>query len=220
MSAPADMWSLRILDAQLPPRKNTGGEWDSDGSGPDCFVKVIVGGRTVWESEVVEDSTNPVWNATLPANILVGHSDKFSIEIWDKDSGLAGDPLGHSHNTGLPVTARPDSEASLTLSNLGTLRLIVSAPKPHQGVGLEVEIRPDELKVLEVTPHSPAERAGIKVGDRIVEVGPLSVSHMADQDALSHLSLAADRDKKLVVVDDKGARREIELDNDPLWLVL
>lgn len=219
-AAPANMWSLRILDAQLPARKNTGGEWDSDGTGPDAFVKVIIEGRTVWESEVIDDDNEPKWNVTLPANILVGPDDKFSIEVWDRDSGMDGDPLGHSHTNGLPITARADSEASLTLSNLGTIRILISDPRPLQGVGLDVEIHPGELRVRAVSPHSPAERAGIKPGDRIVEIGPLSVSHMSDQDALSNLSLAADRHKKLVMLDDKGARREVELDDKPLWVAL
>lgn len=217
---PEGMYTLRILDAELPPRKNTGGTWDSDGTDPDAFVRVIIADRTVWESEVIDDKQHPEWNVTLPANVLIGDNDKLRIEIWDSDSGTDGDPLGYSSTTGLPVNARPNSEASLTLNNLATLRIMVSPPRPHQGVGLKVEIHPDEIQVLEVNPHSPAGRAGIKEGDRIVEIGPRAVSHMADDEALSNLSLAADRHKKLIILDAKGKRREVDLDDQPLWLVL
>lgn len=219
-TAPADMWTLRIIDAGLPPLKPTGLPWDDDGSGPDAYVRVLVDGQPVWKSEVIEDEVHPQWKVTLPNNIFIPDNRPFRIEVWDHDGGLGGDPLGYLAHTGLPPTATPDAEASLLLSNAATLRIVVSAPRPQQGVGLEVEIHPDAMHVLKVLPYSPAARAGIVVGDRIVEIGPVYVSHMADQDALSRLSLAGDRGEKLVVVDKSGTRREIELDHDPLWLSL
>lgn len=217
---PTDMWTLRVLDAELPPRKTTGLAWDDDGSGPDAFVRILIDGETLWESPVIEDELQPKWQVTLPNNIVIPDDKTFRIEIWDDDGGLEGDPLGHISRTGLPATARPNAEASLVLNNLATLRITVSNPRPMRGVGLEVEIRPDAMHVVAVQPYSPAQRAELKVGDRIVEIGPVHVSHMADQDALSRLSLASDRAETLVVIDASGTRRQVELDKKPLWQTL
>jgi C-terminal processing protease CtpA/Prc len=109
----------------------------------------------------------------------------------------------------------------VTLDSSATLTVMVDKPIPHKGVGLEVEIRSDFLKVIGVEPFSPAARAGIRIGDHIVAIGTQRVAHMDDEESASALSLAVDRTQTLGVTDSQGqGERELKLDQGYIWLVM
>ena len=210
-----------MVSGELPPRKPSGLDWDADGSGPDPFVRLAIDGEVVWESPVLEDQTQPEWNVTLPRNLRIPRNSKFRLEVWDHDTDLDADPMGSIRRTGLPSNARPDATARLTLDNLAVVTVLVRSPRAHRGVGLRVEIRPSELEVLEVEPYSPAARANIRPGYLIVAVGEERISHLTDVEAISKLSLAAQRSHRLVVKESGEAPEQpLALDDQPVWLVL
>jgi PDZ domain-containing protein/C2 domain-containing protein len=220
-SDPAGLYTLRLIDAEVPRTKVSGLTWDDDGSGPDPFVRLYIDERLVWESEVKENQTHPQWNAVLPRNIAVGRNSDFRLELWDFDSAVSSDPIARIERRGLPETAMPNAQARLQLDAWTTLQIMVSAPRAHRGVGLSVEARPDALKVYALEPYSPAARAGIRPGDMIVGIGSERVSHMGPDDAVSELALAAERGHKLAVTDPSGKNEhEVTLDQGYTWLVL
>lgn len=218
---PANMYTFRVLSAQVPDRKMSGLTWDDDGSGPDPFVRLYVGGRLVWESEVKENQTAPEWNAVLPRNVVVQPGDAFRLELWDFDTAISADPIGRIERSGLPPTVLPDAMARLQLDRSALIVVMVTAPRAHRGVGLTVEVRPDALKVLSVEPYSPAARAGIKASDQIVAIAGKRVEQLSDADAVSELSLASERGYTLQVVDAEGANpRDVPLDKGYVWLTM
>jgi hypothetical protein len=217
---PDGLWTLRVLTGQASERKRAGMEWDNDGTPPDPFLRLYVNDRLVWESEVQADTTEPAWNVTLPRNLGATQEDNFRIEMWDRDTAVDADPMGRLSHTGLPANAMPDAEARLQLELGNSVDVVVSAPTAQRGVGLYFEIHKDALVVLEVEPRSPAGRAGLKPGDRIVGVGPERVQHMTGQEAASQLSLASERGQALTVADAKGTERQVPLDKEPIWLVM
>ncbi|MGH8310493.1 MAG: PDZ domain-containing protein, partial [Steroidobacteraceae bacterium] len=195
--------------------------WDDDGSGPDPFARLYVDGRLVWESEVQENKVAPEWNAVLPRNVVIPPDGEFRLELWDWDTAISADPIGRIERSGLPTTMVSDAIARLQLDNFVTIVAMVSAPRAHRGVGVTVEVRPDALKVLSVEPYSPAARAGIRTGDQIVGVANERVAQLAEADAMSELSLAAERSYKLTVADaDGNNEREATLDKGYVWLVM
>lgn len=219
--APSDVYSVRVVRGEVPPRKISGLPWDDDKTGPDTFVRLYVGDRMVWESEVIENQTRPEWNVTLPRNVRIPSNSRFRVELLDYDTAVSADPIGHLQQTGLPPTALPGALARLYLEGGSMLAIQVDEPVAQRGVGLTVEIRPDHLRVLKVEPYSPAARAGIRSGDRITAIGPERVSSMSDDDAASALSLAADRRQKLAVADPEGHdERKVTLESSYIWLVM
>ena len=54
----------------------------------------------------------------------------------------------------------------------------------YAGVGLQVDVRDDWLIVIAPTPGSPAERAGVQPGDRIVEIGGRSTKDWTLDEAM------------------------------------
>jgi hypothetical protein len=217
---PKGLYSFRLVDAVPPQRKISGLQWDDDGSGPDCFVRLFIDDRLVWESPVVEDSNHPEWNVMLPRNIVVRRSSHFRLELWDRDTAVSADPMGRIERQGIPAGAQPGALARLTLSSTAIVAVRFDDPIPYRGVGLSVELRPDGLKVLTVEPFSPAGRAGLKQGERIVGIGPERVAHMSDDQAASARSLASDRGREITVADVTGVERTVTLDKGFVWLVL
>jgi len=216
---PSGLYSIRLIGAEIPPFKGAGLPWDSDGSGPDPFLRLILDGRVIWESPPQEDTNRPEWNITLPRNIFVAPMTKFRIELWDKDTA-SSDPAGSVVRAGLPENALPNAVARLALDNLGAVSITVSSPTPSKGVGLRFEIHDDGLSVLAVEPFSPAARAGIKPGDLITAIGESRVETVGGDRAASLLSLAADRGAALQVKDSRGRTREAQLDGSYLWLIM
>jgi hypothetical protein len=217
---PPGVYGLRLQQAEARQVKLSGLAWDDDGTLPDVFARLFVNGRQVWQSEIVENDDTPVWNIGLPANVVIPKDAHLRIELWDWDTPLSADPMGHVERRGLP-NALPGTESRFVLNTSAVVTLMVLAPEPRRGVGVSVELQPSELKVLSVEPYSPAARAGIKVGDRIVSIGHAKVSELTGDKAASELSLAVDRQHALVVTNaDGGESREVKLDQGYVWLVL
>jgi len=217
---PAGVYGLRLQQAEARQVKLSGLAWDDDGSLPDVFVRIFVEGRQVWQSEVATDDDTPVWNAGLPRNVVVPKDAHLRVELWDWDSAITSDPMGYVERRGLP-NGLPGTESRLVLNTGAVVTLMVLAPEPRRGVGMSVELRPSELKVLSVEPYSPAARAGIKVGDRIVSIGHALVSELSEDKAASELSLAVDRQHTLGITNaDGGDQHEVKLDQGYVWLVL
>jgi len=216
---PAHLWSIRFLDAELPEFKGGGLAWDSDGTPPDPFVRLRIDGRVVWESPVQKDTRHPVWNITLPRSIYVPPGANFRLELWDDDAASA-DPAGVLLRSGLPETALPNAVTHLNLDNLAVVTVTISDAAVFKGVGIEFEQRSDALVVLQVEPFSPAARAGIKPGERIVAIGSSRVEALGPARAASDLSMGADRGSTLTVMDGNGKEREATLDRDFLWLTM
>jgi hypothetical protein len=218
---PVGVWTLRILEAMVPRSKQSGLEWDQDGTAPDPFVRLYVGGRMVWESKMVENSYAPRWNVTLPRNIQVNPDASFRLEIWDRDTPVSADPIGRLKSIGLPPLAQPDAVARLTLDTGAIVTVLVSPPRAHQGTGvLKYEVHRECLYVLEVEKLSPAGRAGIRKGDHITGIDGLRVSTLNTTQSATLLSLAAKRGYVLDVADDNNVERKVRLDRGYTWLTM
>jgi len=219
-NAPAHIWQLTVVEAHVRPRKSGDLSWD-DGEGlPDVFVRIYRGGEQVFETETVDDSLTPRWDEVLPRNFRIPPDAALRIEVWDRDT-VGADPVGIYNDRGLPDNALPDADARIMLEGGSWLTIRATAPRPHRGVGIEeYEVRPDELVVARVLQHSPAGRAGIEPGDRIVAVGDQRVADLNEAQAASALSMAANRDRQLTVKDEGGEERQVDLDRGYVWLTM
>jgi C-terminal processing protease CtpA/Prc len=139
--------------------------------------------------------------------------------MWDDDTASA-DPAGTFAHQGLPGNALPNAKARLTLDNMGTVTVMISSPKPYKGLGITYVQHSDSLVVLAVEEFSPAARAGINKGDRVVAIGDSRVESLTAAKAASELSLAVDRGAPLIVADKKGKERPVNLDRGFLWLTM
>lgn len=220
ITAPEDVYQLTIVEAQVVPQRRGGLPWDDGGGGPDPFVRVFRGEEMIFETPVINDSNAPRWNASVPANVRVTSTVALRFEVWDRDD-IGADPIGIYRNTGRPSAAVLDADARLALEGGNYLTVRFAGPRPHRGVGIEeYELRPDALVVMRVMPHSPAARAGLEPGDRIVRIGERSVSSMNGAEAASELSMAVSRHHTLGVIGADGRERSVDLDRGFVWVCM
>lgn len=217
---PGGLYGLRLQTAEAVQVKLSGLPWDDDGSGPDAFVRLFVDERLVWESPVQDNDETPQWNVAPPRNVVIPKDSLFRLEMWDYDSAVTADPMGHVERRGLPGNTLPGTESRIVLSTGAVVTLMTTAPVPMRGVGVTVELHPSELKVLSVEPFSPAARAGIRKGDAIVGIGFARVSELSEDKAASELSLSIDRGHALMVRRPGEIEHEVKLDQGYVWLVM
>lgn len=84
--------------------------------------------------------------------------------VWGAISGMA-DSLEDPYTTFLPPVEKKQFEETIA-GNFG-------------GVGMEVGIKDDQITVIAPLPNSPAKKAGILAGDRVVKVDDLAVVGLA-----------------------------------------
>lgn len=219
-SAPANVWSLRVTGGVIPPRSRGDLAWDGSDGLPDPFVRIYRNDELVWESETLQDTLAPAWNAQLPKNLFAPPDAMYRFEIWDRDE-VGADPVGIYRNRGLPPNVVPGADARVMLDSGAQLALHLGPPQAHHGVGIRLyEVRGDALVVIEVETHSPAGRAGLAPGDAIIAIGGQSVSALGSQRAPGALSMAGQRREALRVRGSNGQTREVQLDQGYTWLVM
>ena len=217
--APAGVWRLRLIGAQVVERKHSSLAWDDDGSGPDLYARLYLGEQLAWESPAVLDDVNPHWAIVLPKNLRIGPQTAWRLELWDRDGGVSSDdPAGAYTRRGLPAGLGPDGSAELRLGDGTTLSISLEPPTALLGMGIdEFEDRGTSFVVVEVEPFSPAGRAGIAAGDAIVEIGGKSIESLGAATAVGLLSQAAERGLTLGVQRRDGLLRRIKPTTRFVW---
>lgn len=220
---PQHLYHVQVLGADVPLNKRTGLEWDADGSAPDPYVRILLDREELWQSETRENTHEPEWNTSLPRNVRVGPETKLRVELWDRDRAGRADPIGVTEHLGLPANALPGAVARLSMSGGATVSLRVDDPHAHRGTGiLEFEVHSDALIIREVARYSPAARAGLDPGDRIIAIDGKPVSELSGPQASSQLSMASERGLDLAVLEgphDDPPRR-VRMDKGYVWLLM
>lgn len=220
LSAPADVWKLTVVSAQVRPRRPGDLTWDDGGGLPDVFVRIYRNEELLFETETINDTLTPEFDASPAQNVRLPMGTPLRFEVWDADT-VGADPIGIHRTNGLPQNAVPDADARIMLEGGSWLTIRISAPRAHRGLGIaEYEVRPDELVVVRVEPYSPAGRAGIEPGDRIVAIGDQRVSTLNEAQAASALSMSVTRQSQLTVMNAQGRERQVDVDQGYVWLTL
>lgn len=217
---PGDVFQFTAVSATLNAQNRGATQWDDNGGLPDPVLRVYRDDQLVWESRTIDDTLAPEWNQAAPRNIRFPASARIRIELWDQDA-LGGDPVGIWRGIGLPPNARAGVEARILLEGESYVTIRVDPPQPHRGVGIRLfEVHGGDLQVVEVEPFSPASRADIVPGDRILAIGGQTVSQLGAQRAAGALSMAAERQEALRVASAQGTERTVTLDRGYVWLIL
>jgi S1-C subfamily serine protease len=174
------------------------------------------GGRTVAPSPfglgVRDDSLARAYLGGGPA-VLVDHvrrgsaADRAGLRVGDALLTIGGASAGTPRAR---ATLGPSLAESLVVSRRrgGTVARVALSRSPLElseretgfGIGVTPPAVPRGIEVTEVRPDSPAARAGLRAGDRLVRVGETAVTSPAEVDRLL-AQASASRGPTLVVVD-------------------
>ena len=215
---PLDVHRVVFRSATIPPRTRDGVAWDEDGSPPDVVARLFRGQELILEVAATNESLEATFPETPSANLRLPRNEELRLELWD-DDGISERPIGIWRGRGLPRTALPGADARVTLEGRAQLVFRIVEPEMHRGTGIpEFEVRKDALLVREVLPFSPAGRAGVKPGDRIVAIGDEVVAAVGGSRAASLLSRAGSRRGTVLRLLREETAIEAELDGDYVWL--
>jgi hypothetical protein len=211
---PEDLWQLTVVSADVPQQKRTGTSWDDDGGKPDPYVVVRIRGVERWRSDSSDDTFEPTFSQP-PTNFAFARDARVRFELWD-DDGMGADPIG-IYEGRVFAESVIGSDTTLKLDSGANLTLRLDKPVPKQGLGLaEYELRPSAVTILAVVPNSPASRAKLKPGDRIIAIDGKPLSKLEQQEAESALALASQHQSTLLVAREKR-EHTVKLDNGYIW---
>lgn len=213
---PADLVRVQLVSAEIPPRQRSGLVWDDDGSPPDAILKIYRGSELLWESPRVDDSLRPEWTNVVTDNLLLDREETLRIELWDEDDAF-DQPIGTWTGRGLPRSAIPGAPWRILLEGRAALVLRPLDPIGRRGTGVpRFEERGDSLFLVEVLRFSPAGRAGLMAGDRIVALDGEPVARLGMARAATMLSQAWNAGTRVTVERD-GRRDDVTFDREPIW---
>ncbi|MBI5435237.1 MAG: S41 family peptidase [Planctomycetes bacterium] len=86
----------------------------------------------------------------------------------------------------------------------------------YRGIGVVFRDPPRDGQVLFCLPDSPAERAGIRVGDRLISVDGVRLADMQDGDLSRRVAAASDTSIDLVLASRDGEERSVSLETREL----
>src|SRR5262245_41036106 len=78
------------------------------------------------------------------------------------------------------------------------------APTPHRGIGVGMQGDDQGISVVSLVPGSPAEKAGVKVGDQVVSIAGISIF---DFDA-NKMKTIADTAKTITFIVMRGGEKK------------
>lgn len=86
----------------------------------------------------------------------------------------------------------------------------------YRGIGVVFRDPPREGQVLFCLPESPAERAGVRVGDRLISVDGRRLADMVDGELQRRVGALDDTRLELVVASRDGRERTLEIETEEL----
>jgi hypothetical protein len=178
--APKDMRWIGFLKGTVPLETRDGRKWDATGNAaPDPYAVLLLKGKVVIKTPVQSNTTTPTWPGSPAGNFRLGARDNFRVELWDNNP-LTDHPIGVKDNVSLSEEGVGNGKVEITFDTGAEIVIGVEPPHARWGMGFFYELRVGEAYVTRVYQESPASRAGVKVGDQILEIDGQPVSKMKD----------------------------------------
>ena len=175
---PASVVWLRIASARVPAARANGNPWDEDGSPPDPYVVLSVDGEKILQSAPISDDVAPTWMKGPHGNFEIPDGAKVHLEVID-DDGLSGDTIAAADVSPPRADEAKGGIESYDLGGGVTVGLGVEPAHALYGLGFDYKFVLQSCHLTKVFAHGPAGRAGMRVGDEIIEVGGAKVSELS-----------------------------------------
>lgn len=213
---PPDRHFVRVVSGVVPPKARDGRDWgQAFGSMPDPFVKVFVNDKELFRTDPASDTFEPKWEKSTAANFRIALGDKVEVQLWHKGA-LTDTPVGVREQTLTPDML--DSEEVLfDLGNGAQVTLAILPAKPVWGLGFWFELRNDSAYVTRLVDSSPASRADVAAGDRILKIDDKPVEKMTVDEMKSLLSAFPAAGRTLALQHKEGATLQVTLKEGPIY---
>lgn len=200
--------------AWVPPKDQGGLAWPA--GDPDPFAKLIVDDVERIKTPVESGTREPTWPKQKKENLSIRPGAQIFVELWH-NSPMTNHPLCRAKVRNIDAI-REGGEGEIWCDSGARVRLHVEPAKALIGIGLYYETRGrDGVRVTRVVSNSPAARAGLAAGDRILAIQGKNVSTMDALQVRSAINLHSRTGLKLDVWFRDGKRHLIELKEGALY---
>ncbi|KYF73916.1 hypothetical protein BE17_51820 [Sorangium cellulosum] len=214
---PEDVRWLRVLSARIPERTRDGRAWDPDVGGlPDPYVRVLVNDVELFRTAVQSDTLEPTWPGGPSGNFHVSPEDRLRVEVWESDP-LVDKPIG-LRDIGRPTDSqRAAGEIQVDLGAGGSLTLAFQPAHARVGLGLWYQLYSGSAFISRTEEGGPAERAGLRKGDEVLEIAGRPVRRMSVAEIRGTLDAVSRGGLVLVVKHATGATERIRVHAGPVY---
>ena len=174
------------------------------------IVAILIGGRYYRRGLTTSAAHTSALSAAQGARLLDAVMQRISDSWVDS---LSEDTIYTLATSGLVEQLGDPNTTFLTPDRLRRLREVVSGS--YHGVGMSVDRRDGWVVVLQPRPGSPAERAGLRAGDRMIEIDGQPMKSWTVEEARNALRGPLGSTVK-VVVDRGGAKIPFTLERSDI----
>ncbi len=214
VNVPENLFIINFERAAIPKKDRAGNQWD--GSGPATFARFLVDEKVRYETSVQVNSRTPTGPKQKTKTMVIEPGRKLMIELWVKQA-VRNVPLCHVRVPSLE-SIRAGGRNVFQCDSGARIWFNASTPMPAFGLGFYYELRGhDGVKVTRVFSHSPAGRAGIRKGDRVLSLMGTPVGTLDSLEVKSLVNKNARSGLDITVISDNGAPRKLHLDEGPIY---
>ncbi|MFO0551998.1 MAG: PDZ domain-containing protein [Polyangiaceae bacterium] len=215
--APQDRHFVRVVSGHMPKLKRDGQPWDGTfGTAADPYAILKVNGVEVIHTKAASNTFDPKWGTESPCgNFAVVVGDKLRIELWH-DGALVDTPVGVAEAT-LSADMIDRGAVDFDLSGEARVSIQFEEARPIWGAGFWFELRNEASYVTRLIDGSPASRAGIVAGDRILSIDGKKVAEMSTGEVQSKLSAIPAAGLALTLQHAAGGTLEATVKEGPIF---
>jgi membrane-associated protease RseP (regulator of RpoE activity) len=216
---PEDLFYIRLERATIPARTRDGRSWDSvGGSAPDPFVKVMLDDRELFRTPTESDTLTPTWPDAVKANYRVPKGATLRFELWDAN------PINNHPICVRDVRSLTDHVRAgfleIDCDSGAKIRVTTEPAHARFGLGMRYEFRTQAIYVTRVALESPAARAGLRAGDRIMRILGKEVASIDQETARSLINANAPTGVSLTIKKPDGVVVDVTVKDGPIYPVL
>jgi hypothetical protein len=202
---PSDLACVTFAGASIPAKTRDGRNWTRSGGGaPDSFAKLFVNDRELLRTPVESGTLTPTWRRQKVANYRLPRGARYRLELWDRNP-INDHPICVTPISDLLDQVGPDT-IDIVCEGGARVSLRVAPARALWGLGFSYELGTDgAVAVTRVIEASPAGRAGLFPGERVLEIQGKPVAKMEEGEAMSRVNANAQLGVELLV---RGADRE------------
>ena len=209
-----DLYYVFFDGAWVPPKNQGGQPWP--GGAPDPYAKLIVDDHDVIVTPVESNTREPSWPSQEKENLRIAAGAKVYVELWDSNP-MTNQPICRARVRDLSGI-REGGNNEIWCDSGARVYVHAEPAHPMLGIGLYYETRgQDGVRVTRVIQDSPAARAGLQGGDRILAIQGKEVAKMDALEVRSAINLNARSGLELDVWFKNGERHIVSLVEGALY---
>lgn len=213
---PDDRVYFEVVSAKIPDKTRDGRQWDEVlGSLPDPFLKITLNEAEVVRTDPESDTLTPSWKEAPRGNFPMRVGDTVRVEIWDANT-LVDHPIGVKQVTLGSEMFEVDT-TRVKFDGGVELEFRLRAAKPLWGFGMRYEVHSGGASITSVMDQSPAMRAGVKSGDKILKLADKEIAKLSSDDVISEMNGAPATGIKLTLQHADGSTVDATVKQGPIY---